>query len=739
MNRRLAATIAASALLTGIVVPLGGQSAQALPPKCTIEETWHGGTSYYNEDDNTYVETGIHATRNVVCGPTTDWTPGGDPSTGGGPTAPPGAPPAPPGPTLPKPPDSVPPSAAPPCVAGANNATSPGKGGANQTGTGKTIKDLVTAALATGDLTIESTTPSRIVSMDVNIGESMSGDRGVNPFEGVDPDAVPNAMYWPNGVDPTVTDVSWTLQFLKRTAQQMIRAVTHGDLAANSAWRATWGRLPRDKRQIVIDILKERIMTTQSAWKNDVPEQVKWVIEGIWEIIELAAEIPFPVSGTPAVDAPQLYIAASTAPRFFGDGSSDNDGACGQVAKATVSAPTLAGLSPSGTWVHVSLEGTVNGTLVDSLKALAAPGVHCPRVEVDAIANQENLLGVTSGCSGTVTASRILTRNEIAKLSSADRAILMAGSEDDPMAGSVFVSDSGRWDHVPPRPWGESTSGAGVDTINFVGDSKDGTMSYTSLKPYLAQDYVVVAAKDSAGAEHPFLVKINIKTPPNCSKVDKVVGPGADGFRAVILGGSLQLARNVPFTLDLNEFCSTDYRDSYRVILERAVPGTTGTVNPDGTIRFTWTDPDVVIDESHPEVLTVTPWDETTGAPGEPWEVPVVVRDAPASCDDLEVDYDMKALKGAPLVIPMQCGMEGGLKVLAPPFLAFNVPGPDLSTQVVDGGTFKTDGTTLTFTPSAAGAEVSTAHVVPWTVDPGTYTPYKVHGKVFDIDVRISD
>jgi hypothetical protein len=615
----------------------------------------------------------------------------------------------------------------------------PGRGSANQTGNGDAIEDIVTAALATGDVKIESTSASKIISMDVNVGESMSGDRGVNPFEGVDPNAVPNAMYWPNGLDPTVTEVGFTLQFLKKTYQQMMRSVVHGDLAANAAWRATWARLPYDKRQIVIDMLKDRIQSTQMAWKNDVPEAAKWVLEGIWEMIELAAEIPFGVSDMSDAQAAQLYIAALTEPRFFGDRSNDNDGACAQIASATVSAASLAGVAPTGDWVRVTLTGTAHGTLVDRLKALAAPAVHCPRVEVDAIADQENLVGVTTGCSGTVTASRILTRQEISELSSADKTSLMAGSEDDPMAGTIFKFDYNVHDHTPPRPWRESTSGAGTDGINFVGDSKDGTMSYTVGKPYMAEDYVVVAAKDSAGVEHPFLVKINIKTPPNCPKVDKPVGPGVDGFRAVIQGGHLRLVRNVPFTLDLKTFCTTDYRDTYRVVLENSIPGTKGTINADGTVTFTWTDPDVVIDESHAEVLTVTPWDETTGAPGESWEVQVVVRDAPPSCDDVDIVYDESELKGAPLVIPIECGMEGGLKVLSPPFLSFNVPGPDLMVQDVPGGKFSSDGTTLTFTPTGKHVDVSTAQVVPWSTNPLTYTPYPVKGKTFDIDVTMTD
>ncbi|MCS5716850.1 hypothetical protein N1027_01740 [Herbiconiux sp. CPCC 205763] len=732
----MAALIAAGALLAGIVVPLGAQSAQALPPECTTEVTWHNGTSYV-KDDGTIVETGIHSTSRFVCGPTTGWEPGGDPSTGGGST-PPGPPPAPPGPELPKPPDSVPPTAAPPCVPGANNATDPGRGKANQTGNGDAIEDLVTAALATGDVKIDSTSPSKIISMDVNVGESMSGDRGVNPFEGVEANGVPNRLYW-NGVDPTITEVGWALKALKTTAQQMMRAVTTGDLAANSAWRATWAKLPADKRQIVIDIVKTRIQSTQSAWKNDVPEQVKWVIEGLWEMLELAAEIPLPVSGAPDADPAQLYIAALSEPRFFGDRSNDNDGVCGQLASATVSAPSLAGLAPTGEWVHVTLTGTTHGTLVDELKALTAPAVHCPRVEVDAIAKQENLLQVTTGCSGTVTASRILTRKEVVELSYADKAILMAGSEEDPLAGTVLKYSYASSDPSHAYPNSGATSIAGVDTINFFGDSKDGTMSYTTLKPQMAEDYVVVAAKDSAGVEHPFLVKINIKSPPNCPKVDKPVGPGVDGFRAVIQDGNLQLVRNLPFTLDLKLFCTTDYRDTYRVTLENTIPGTKGTVNPDGTVTFTWTDPDVVIDKSHPEVLTVTPWDETTGAPGESWDVPVVVRDVPPSCKDVAIVYDESDLKGGPLEIPIECGMEGGLKVLSPPFLNFLVPGTDQMVQEVPGGTFVSDGKTLTFTPTGKHVALSTAQVVPWSTNPLTYTPYPVQGKAFEVDVRMED
>ncbi|MGA1835813.1 hypothetical protein VD659_02670 [Herbiconiux sp. 11R-BC] len=730
MNRRLATTIAAGALLAGIVVPLGGQSAQALPPNCTIEETWHNGTSYYSEDDDTYVETGIHATRKVVCGPTTDWTPGGDPSTGGGPTTPPGAPPAPPGPTLPKPPDSVPPSVAPPCVDGANNDPTPGKSPGEPTGTGDTLLANLAKLAADGYLKIDSTGPSRFVTLDIPLSDPV-GREGTNPFAGMSPEEATRAMYWENGVDPTYAEVAGGAKAVLNLVKLAVNGLKSPAARAEFYW--AYRQLDAASRSDVILKIGRVAYEIEKEWKGNIPPALKGVLEDIYALLEQLINM---ASAEPAEKtSAALYASVSAAPKAGGR-DTGNTGVCGQLQQATASAGTApAGLSVAGDWAHVTLQGTVAGTLIAKIKALAPSPVTCPTVSIGVTAGPKERVNVTSDCEGTIVGTRVLTRQEIGGLSPMDRATLLAGSESDPfVTGALDYSPSSEFDWATP----DSTSMFSNAVASMAGSSADGSLEYQA-PAYRGgnNDVVVVAAMDEAGVEHPFLVKVAVKSPARCDNLTKPVGPSTPTFRAVIQDGALQLVRNVPFTLNLGSFCSTDIRDSYRVIMEKAIPGTKGTVNADGTITFTWTDPDVVSDRK--DVLTLTPWDETTGAPGETVEIPVVVRDVAASCDDLEVDYDMKTLKGAPMEIPMQCGMEGGLKVLAPPFLAFNVPGPDLSTQVVDGGTFKTDGTTLTFTPSAAGAEVSTAHVVPWTVDPGTYTPYRVHGKVFDIDVRISD
>jgi hypothetical protein len=739
--RSLATLGLAAGILAGLVSPFSVPAAEALPGECRLETRWQSSGVHYDTDTDVYTETGIKGTSSVVCdvidrptGPGGGGVgPGGD-GTGGGvtPPAPPG-PPDPPGPLLPKPPASVPPKAGPPCVAGANNHTTPGWGGDGQTGDGDIPFQNIEEAFRAGDLRIDSTSPSRIVSMDVNIGPSMSGDAGANPFEGVDPDDVPGAMYSPNAYDPTITDVGWALKSLQKTAQLMMKAVTQGDLAANAGWRATWAKLPADKRQIVIDIVKTRIQQTQSAWKNDVPDSVKWVVEGLWEMLELAAEIPLPIDGAPARDPASVYMEIASASTTPGEAPGSNQGACGQVAKATVS--SVVGVLPSSRWFRIELTGTTHGTLIDRIKALGSE-LTCPPVDLTFIAGQANYGSITDECSAPVTGVRLLDRREFSRLS-ADvkyglRVSAAARGDLDPVAeGSLYYSRIDDFD----GSIGARTSLLAPGHAGISGASEDGLLSYPlPLSAAGKNDLLVAMAKDAAGVEHPFIVRVAVKAPPTCDGADKVAGPDTGDFRAVIRDGAIQAVRNVPFTLDLKMLCTTDRRDTYRVTMTGDVPGTEPTVNPDGTITFDWTDPDQVGEVA---TLTFTAWDETTGAPSAPLEVPLFVRDQRPLCNDVEIEYDRSELAGAPLTIPIDCGMENGLKVINPAFLALG--GEKLDTTVVEGGTFRSDGSAITFTPDDSGTELATTTVLPYRTNPLTSAHFYEAGKGFFIDVRMTD
>ncbi|QJU55358.1 hypothetical protein SCB71_20255 [Herbiconiux sp. KACC 21604] len=246
-------------------------------------------------------------------------------------------------------------------------------------------------------------------------------------------------------------------------------------------------------------------------------------------------------------------------------------------------------------------------------------------------------------------------------------------------------------------------------------------------------DHVVVAAKDAAGNEHPFLVTVEVKEQPSCSTAEKPVGPDAGAFRAVLRGGEIQAIRNVPLVLQPRLFCSADARDSYRVTVNGSVPGAEITSGADGTLVVTWTDPDVV--GTGLGTLEFTAWDEVTGVPSAPVKVPVTARDVAPSCNDVEIDYDWDELGGAPLTIPVDCGMVGGMRVLTPPYLTFL--GAGLLSEG-EGGEFVSDGTSITFTPHDPDVELSTTQVVPWNADPATASPYRPSGAAFFIDVRMS-
>jgi hypothetical protein len=618
-------------------------------------------------------------------------------------------------------------------VAGANNDPTPGKTAGEPTGTGDTLLQNLAALGADGMLKIDSTGPSGFVTVDVPLGDPV-GREGTNPFAGMTPEEAVRAMYWENAVDPTYTEVGG----FGRAVVKLVKLGVNGlrSPAARAEFHWAFRQLDRASQTEVIIQLGRVAAGIEAQWKGNVPPALRADLEEILELVEQLIEAG-PIIGPDSGSAPLLYADVSSERKANGV-DTGNTGVCGQIQQATatgVSAP--AGLSFTGDWAHITLQGTAHGTLIDEIKALAPSAVSCPAVAADVTAGRWDVVNLFRGCTGTIVGARILTRDETRNLSPADRAILMAGNESDPfVAGALDYSTwASGWAQGWPKPEAQALLADGH--VFMFGDSADGNLRYESpLSAGGLSDVVVVAAIDESGVEHPFLVKIAVKSPATCSGDDRPVGPGTGGFRAVIQDGSLQLVRNVSFTLDPKMFCTADVRDSFTVTMDSPIPGTTPTIDPDGSITFTWTDPDVVGDAG---VLTVTPWDETTGVPGEPLEIPVVVRDVAPSCDDLEVDYDKSELKGAPLVIPTNCGMEGGLAVLAPPYLAFNVPGSDLLTQVVDGGTFTSDGTTVSFTPGVEEADVSTAHVVPWTIDPRMYSLFRVHGKAFDIDVRMTD
>jgi hypothetical protein len=397
---------------------------------------------------------------------------------------------------------------------------------------------------------------------------------------------------------------------------------------------------------------------------------------------------------------------------------------------------SIAGALPTASWAQITLAGTVNGSLVRAIQALERPEVRCSMKEVTATIGQQNFLDLSDACDGTVSGMRLLTRGEVRDLGPDDRRLLMNMVGKDGGAASIFKYIG--WPLIGDddgHPGRDSTSGAGDYDIHFFGDSAEGLLEYSVRRP-TAQDYLVVAATDAAGVEHPFIVKVTLIDPPSCPKIDRSVGPAGNRFGVKVVGDHLQVQRDTPFTIDLSMLCQSDFRHTFQVVVDETIPGTSATVNADGTVTFDWTDPTIVGDGLRG--LKVTAWDETTGAPSAQREFLIDVRDVPVECNDVEIDYDWSELHGGPLTIPVDCAMEGDRTVLTPPFIRLDDSPKDGYEKTVEGGVFATDGTTVTFTPSGPDVDVATAQLSPWSTDPVIWSRHPVHGGYFFVDVRFT-
>ncbi|MCS5713824.1 hypothetical protein NVV95_04580 [Herbiconiux sp. CPCC 205716] len=712
-----------------------------MPGDCRLETKWQSDGSHY-DDSGALVEVGINGTDSIVCDVVR--APGdgggggrGGSKDGGGSDAPPPPPPGPPGPLLPKPPASTPASAAPACVEGANNAEYPGRGD-SQTGSGDIVRDNVETLERSGDLKIDSTSPSRIVSMDVNLGPSSSGVDGANPLEGMSPEEAVRAMYWPGTFDPTYTEVGPRGRLVAQAVKFVFRAVS-GDASARRSFELIMRNMsPAAKDQVFLEVTRQTRMVW-NAWPLSVPPEIKQLMsEAVGLVLDLLESGPIGTDAPPssayievASTSTALGMSATGGERGYGH----NKGACGQLARASVS--SAATLLPGSSWVRITFQSTEHGTLVDRIKAIDSRDFSCPPVHATVTAGQATRIDVGSHCTGdAVSEMTVLTRQDISRLPGAELAALANSIATDPMAGSIFQYDRDSFEHTDPWPTPSSTATFADGRVGFIDRGADGLMTYSSaLSAGGFVDHVVVSAKTASGERQAFVVAVEVKAQPSCSGADKPAGPEAEGFRAVIQDGSLQLLRNQAFVLDPKLLCTADWRDTYRVTIDSDIPGVEPTFAADGTIHFTWSATDTIgVDVAH---LDVIGWDEVTGVPSAPITVPVTIRDVPATCNDVEIDYDWSELGGAAIEIPLDCAMTQDLRVLRSPFLTFTDAGAVPGRLDVDGGSFTSDGTTVLFTPDPDGTELSTARAVPWSTDPATYTPYRTHGPSFYIDVRV--
>jgi hypothetical protein len=698
---------------------------------------WHNGTTY-QRDDGTLVESGIHSTSRFICD-AVEPPIGGDPSTGDGGAPPPlPGPPSPPGSLLPKPPASAPPSVAPPCVDGANNSRDPGRGEGGQTGNGQTLLDNLTPLLASGDVKIDSTSPSRIVTIDVNLGPSANGAAGINPFEGMTPEEANRAMYWPGAFDPGFVEIGPRGRVISAAVRYAYRAA-YGSPAARQSFHLIMRNASAALRTEIFNELEVAMQTTIANYGSKIPPEVKVLLNELAELVfEVIETGPIERAVSPSSD----YIEAASSGDALGNGSTggsrgygENKGVCGQIAAST--AGSVASLLPAAPTGRITLTGTASGTLIERVKALAKADVFCAPVRATVTAGQSTSVDVASGCIGARSRLHVLDRFEVSRLSSEQQNGLLRSADQDLVAGAIFQFDLSPVDHGGTWPDRNATAVFANGRVGFVDDGADGRMTFSA--PPIAgglNDYVVVAATDASGAEHPFLVTVAIASQPVCSTADGPAGPDSGGFRAVVQGGGLQLLRDQPFVLSPRMFCTADPRHTYRVTVEGTISGTRSELIGDGTVRFDWTDPDIIGSASS---LTITAWDEVTGVPSPPVSIPVMVRDVAPVCNDVEIDYDRSELDGGPLDVPVDCGMAGGLSVLKAPFLGLAGYNGDPTALTVDGGEFTSDGLTLHFTPNESGVELSTARVVPSTIDPRVYSPYRVRGPAFFIDVRLHD
>ncbi|MDO9397456.1 MAG: hypothetical protein Q7T71_12995, partial [Herbiconiux sp.] len=712
-------------LLSSVIV---AAPAQAMLGNCRLETRWTSDGS--RNDGSNVIESGIRENVVVACDavstPWHGWADGvgGDDWVGGLDTVPVTTEPVAAGAASPPPPPSDPAGAAPPCIAGANNDPNPGSTADRGTGDGDVFAQNLQRLVDRGDVRLISPGASRFVSFDVNVGPSMMAG-GANPLDGLGAEEAFRDLLWPGYSDPTYSEVG-AVGSVARAFKYALRAAG-GNQRAMAQLENLLIRLDGPTRRELATAIENEMTLMMLQYRTSVPPAVQ---DFLWELKELTRQILMMVSDPTPVDAAQSYHAVNIQPEFRGGTVGDSGSACGQI--GSVSLDAAAGLTPGASWIHVTLQGTAHGTLIDRIQAMTPSAVSCSSREIEVIGDRLTMTDVTSGCSGDVVGARLLTRAEAAALPAAERARLLEETARVPGAESVFDFSTWVYDGRTPS-WATSSFGSPADHFSRV--AGEPVLEYTALTNGVSRiDHVVVAAEDADGVEHPFIVSLAVKAAPTCPVMDGPVGPITHGFRPTVTDGTLQVMRNVPFTLDLKRFCQTDHRDAYRVVMGADIPGTTHAVNPDGTVTFTWTDPDIVGD--HLLSFDLTAWDETTGAPSATKTVTMSVRDARPLCNDVEVEYDRSERAGAPMTIPIDCGMEGGIRVLHPAFVRIDDSPKDGYEREVEGGVFRSDGTTVTFTPSTTPAEVSTVQLSPWDADPTLPARYHTHGAFFSVDVR---
>ncbi|MGD8168405.1 hypothetical protein ACEXOS_014380 [Herbiconiux sp. P16] len=731
-------------VLAGILTPPFAPAAHALPGRCgTPYVQWHNGTTYQTED-GTLVETGIKGSVVVdKCDVVEPPLPGdgGGSGTGGGVPGPPAAPPA-PGPELPAPPPSMPAGAGPACPKGVNNSLKPAAIAGDGSGTGAIPFENVEEGLKTKNIRYAETTTAdklrypgatRFTSLDINVGPSQTGAPNSNPYFGDSPEQAAQDLYWDDAAAPTWTEVAGKAKAVVSSLELALRFVTrasHGNgTVAGVTFKEIAVKLSLNDRETLNTMIKGMLRAGLSPAVNSILEDF---IHDLAQILDMVTD-PHPVDGV------QLYLALASDGFAPDAGSEPNGGACGQVAAASAAASTSAGLTGDGEWVHVTLVGTPHGTLIDEIAAMTTP-TWCPPVELSATAGQLSRATLTEGCTAPIASVRLLTRQDtvlVGAYSPQDLAVLgMKGSDPALDAGAWLAAFRDINGYYPDRTARLNSVSDLADGHTAIATLPDGKQVLEYTPPASAGggvDGLVAAATDTSGKEHLFLVKVAVKSPPVCSEKlgTRFVG---DDHSVVIQDGTLELVRGKSFTIDPKTFCETDWRDSYRVEIESGITGTTAAANPDGTLTFTWTDPNIVGANS---TLKVTAWDEQTGAASNTVEIPVDVRDVAPICKDVHIEYDMAVSKGAPMSIPLDCAMTGGLTMLSPriPQLVRG-DGNGAHLSVASGElTASVDG--LTFTPKA-GAESGTVVVeaIAWNMNPwGAWNRYNQSSARFGVAV----
>ncbi|MCU1481876.1 MAG: hypothetical protein JWQ19_2662, partial [Subtercola sp.] len=601
--------------------------------------------------------------------------------------------------------------------------------------------------VAAGDITVDAVpnaddikgvpgdAVTKSVTLEVNVGAPVNGEEGSNPFEGYTAEEAASAMYWDGDTPPQLTDVGGIGKSILLTTKliQYASKAARGDQAAMRIFLYLYPNVsPEVQRAVQMDLANKWGMFADFAAAHpDLSKNIKEIADGLWELLMQMGDLP--IVGPDTQSPESLYVDASRSSTTAGGLSSDavNKGACGQVAAAVTSDPgTATTILPSGPhWVRVTLIGTQHGPLVHELKTLGTPAVYCPPVSVSATAGQVNMLHITPGCTGTVTSVRLATRAEANALSLTDQAQLLTPTGD---VKTDWLADAIAYRTYDPS---DATAAGAVSLVAdgnaaISGDSSAGNLSYKpGLSTGASTDAIVAMATGTDGKEHPFMVRIAVKTPPSCSAADGFVDAG---HTTHIQNGRLELQRNTTFRIDPKLLCTTDPRDTYSVTMNESIPGTTSKINTDGSVTYTWTDPDKIGTDG---AITVTGWDRDSGAPSTPVTIPIHIRDAAPVCADIPIRYDTTAMAGAPLTIPLNCTMTGGLKALNPPMPMIVLGTDGGRTLATPGGTFTVTPTNITFTPTPGYTGTSSATIMTSSSTPFTNNLDGLNGKAFVITV----